>query len=353
MPLDRPTLDAIVADTRAAIEARLPGADASARFSVLGALAIVWSGGLHGLYGYLEQMARQMLPTTADADWLERHGQVWGVARRVAAYATGLVRFSGSNGTIIPAGTRLRRSGGLEYVTDAPIAIVAGSAIVPVAASQPGVAGNLAAGAGLTLTSPIAGVTAASVHDGGLTGGSESETDALYRARILERIQNPPSGGSVADYRTWSLAQAGVTRVWVAPNRDGSNVVIVHIMMDALFPGAVPDQAALERVAAAIAPLRPVTADVRVQAPDLWPVAFALTLIPDNATTRAAVEMALADLFYRDGAPGVRIPISRVRAAISGAAGIDDYVLNDPAADIIPPAGALPVCGTIDWVPSP
>ena len=351
MPLERPDLAAIVADVQAAIEARLPGADAAARYSVLGALAIVWAGGLHGTYGFLERLALQLLPSTADADWLDRHGQVWGVTRRVAAYASGLVTFTGSAGTVIPAGTRLRRSGGLEYVTDAAISIVGGSAVVPVAASQPGSSGNLAAGTGLILTAPIAGITAAAVHDAGLTGGGEAESDALYRARILDRIKNAPSGGSVADYRAWALAQSGVTRVWVAPNTDGSNLVIVRIMMDGLFPDAVPDQAALERVAAAVEAVRPVTARPRIQAPDLWPVDVTASLIPDTGTARAAVETALGDLFYRDGAPGVAIPISRVRAAISGAAGVDDYLLAAPAADLAPPAGALPVLGALTWVP--
>jgi uncharacterized phage protein gp47/JayE len=349
MPLDRPTLEMITADVQAAIEARLPGADATARLSVLGALALVFSGGVHGLYGFIEQMARQLLPSTADADWLERHGQVWGVPRLVAAYASGLVRFTGAEGTIIPVGTRVRRAGGLEYVTDAAVAVVAGIATVPAAASQPGVAGNLSAGLTLTLTAPIAGITAAVVHDGGMTGGSEPETDAAYRARILERIQNPPSGGAAADYRRWARAQAGVTRVWVAPNTDGSNIVIIRLMMDALFPGAVPDQTAIERVAAAIAPLRPVTADVRVQAPELWPVAVTLALEPDTETTRATVAAALNDLFLRDGAPGVRIPLTRVQAAVSSAAGVSDYVLTAPTADLAPPAGALPLLGAITW----
>lgn len=353
MPLERPDLAAIIADCQAGIEARLPGADAAAPFSALAALAHVFSGGVHGLYGFLERLAAQVLPSTADADWLDRHGQVWGVARRVAAYATGLVRFAGIDGTIIPAGTRLRRAGGIEYVTDAAVAVVAGIATVPVAAGQAGVAGNLAAGLALTLTSPIAGITAAVVHDGGLTGGNEPETDAAYRARIMARIQNPPSGGSAADYRAWALAQAGVTRCWVQSNTDGSNVVIVRLMMDVLFPGTVPDQAAIGRVAAAIAGLRPVTADVRVQPPELWPVNVVAALDPDTETARAVVETALADLFLRDGAPGGRIPVSRVRGAISAAPGVGDYLLTTPAADLVPPAGALPVLGTVTWAAWP
>jgi uncharacterized phage protein gp47/JayE len=61
------------------------------------------------------------------------------------------------------------------------------------------------------------------------------------------------------------------------------------------------------------------------------------------------VTAELKDLFIRDGSPGGTILISRVREAISIAAGESDHVLISPTVNIVSPAGQLPVVGTITW----
>lgn len=177
MPSERPTIHDLVADLEAAIEAAIPGADARPPVSVLSALARIVAGPVDGMYGYLAWLARQMYPSTADIEALREHGRTFGVFEHTAAYATGLVVFSGVTGSVIPAGTRVRADSGIECLTDAAVAIVDGAATVPVVVATPGIAGNLAAAAVVRLVSPIAGVnTAAAVGSAGLTGGSDAET---------------------------------------------------------------------------------------------------------------------------------------------------------------------------------
>ena len=66
-----------------------------------------------------------------------------------------------------------------------------------------------------------------------MTGGVEAENDDDLRARILQRIQNPPMGGAQADYVTWALAVPGVTRAWAAPEQ-GIGTITVRFLMDEL-----------------------------------------------------------------------------------------------------------------------
>lgn len=347
---DPPPLETLLQEQQTAIEARLPGADAMPRLSVLGALARVFSGGLWGVYAYLAREAREMLPVTASITGLRRHGAVWGVPERSAAFATGLVTFNGASGALIPEGTRLRRDGGIDYVTDAPIEIVAGVATTYAVASTAGAAGNLTEGAALALVSPVEGVAGAvTVGTGGLAGGSDPETAAEYRARILARIQSPPAGGSAADYTAWASAVPGVTRVWVAAT--GGSGVAVRVMMDVLHPRARPDAAALAPVVAAVEARRPVTAEVSVTAPNLRLVNFTVAIRPDTPAIRAAVAANLAAAIDRDTAPGQTLLISRLRHAVSSAAGVEDYRLNVPAADTPLAGDEIALAGEATWAP--
>lgn len=95
---------------------------------------------------------------------------------------------------------------------------------------------------------------------------------------------------------------------------------------------------------------RPVTADVQVFAPIDFPVAFTLTVVPDTAAVRAAVEAELEDLFQRVAEPGGVVYLSAIRTAIGTAAGIEDYTLTAPAADVTPGAGELATLGVVTWV---
>ena len=76
MSFERPDLPTLIERAIADIESRLTGADARLRRSNLNVLARVHSGAAHGLYGYLDWLAKQILPDSADAEFLERHARI-------------------------------------------------------------------------------------------------------------------------------------------------------------------------------------------------------------------------------------------------------------------------------------
>jgi uncharacterized phage protein gp47/JayE len=349
MPFNRPTLSALVERIAADIEARLPGADARLRRSNLSVLARIQAGVAHGLYGYVDFVARQVIPDTADQDYLERWASVWGIARKSAVAATGNVVFSGSNTTQIPAGVVLQRSDGAEFVTTATGVIAGGSASIAVVARVPGEGGNTPGATQLALAAQILGVSSTAVTAAaGLVSGAEVEADDDLRQRLLSRIQQPPQGGASNDYVTWALEVPGVTRAWVFPQWLGAGTVGVFFVRDG-DEDIFPDTDAVQVVADYIEARRPVTAELYVMAPTPQPVNFTLSISPESEAVRQAVQAELADLFSREAEPGGTILLSHLNEAVSLATGENDHVITVPATDVEADPGAMPTLGVITW----
>lgn len=351
MPFEQPDLATLIENAETDIEARLPDADARLRNSNLNVLARVLSGGLHGIYSFNDWISKQILPDTAEAEVLERQASIWGVTRVPAAFATGNLTISGTDNAIIPAGTRLRRSDNVEYITDAEAVIASGTAAVAVTAVVAAVAGNASAAAAVNLITPIAGITnSAVVASGGLTGGADAETDAALLVRILDRIQQPSHGGADFDYVKWAMEQPGVTRAWVYPQELGLGTVTLRFMMDGTYTDGIPLAADVTAVQTALDLLRPVTADLTVAAPVAVPLDITtLSITPSTSTVQTAIEAEIADLILREATPGATIKISHLREAISIAAGETDHALTNPSADITHTTGQIAVVGTYPW----
>lgn len=349
MPFARPSLTDLIDRAAADIEAGLPGADARLRRSNLGVLARMHAAGVHGLYGYLEWLARQLMVDTAETVFLDRFAGIWGVLRRPAAFASGNVTVAGTDGVVVPAGTQLQRSDGVAYATAADATVVGGVAVLPVAAVDAGAAGNAGPGTQMTLVQPISGLAGTGVvAAGGITQGAERETDEALRARIEARIQQPPMGGSAADYVAWALEVPGVTRAWCYPLENGVGTVVVRFVRDD-DASMIPDAAEVATVQAYIAERRPVTAQATVLAPTAVALDMTIQLTPNTAAVRTAVQAELADLLRREATPGGTILLSHLREAISVAAGETNNVLVTPTADVTRTAGQITVLGTITW----
>lgn len=356
MPFVRPDLPTLIERAVADIESRFPGADARLRRSNLNVLARVHAGAVHGLYGYLDWIAKQILVDTADAEILERHATIWLPSGRVpASYAVGQVTVTGSDGAVIPLGSIFKRADGAAYAAEAEATVAGGVALVTVVAADAGQAGNAVAGITLNLDSPIDGVNAAAtVTSGALTGGADIEDDEALRARVLARIQQTPHGGAAHDYVAWALEVPGVTRAWCYPLEMGDGTVTVRFVRDD-DASLIPDAAEVAAVQAYIDAQRPVGMELFVVAPIAAPLAFQIQLTPATASVKAAVEASLRDLLIREAEPEGggnegKIPLSHIREAISLAAGETDHVLLSPVADITLAVGQIATFGGIAWV---
>lgn len=349
MAFEKPTLRELVDRAKSDINARLPGVDARLPASVLGVIAHVIAGGVHGLYGYQDYIARQILPDTADSEFLDRHASLWGMSRKPAAPAVGNITIYGTDATEISVGMQLQRADGKLFAVAETTRIDGTSATVQVVAVDGGSDSNTDAGVELTLVEAVAGLESkATVAEGGLSGGTDVETDSELRERVLQRMRTPPRAGTAADYVAWALECDGVTRAWCMPNAPLEGQVTVYIASDQA--GIFPNETLLDTVQEYIDGLRPVTAEVFVVSPIKKQINIVINgLSPDTDTVRGAVKAAISDFLFNVATPGGTIFISQLRAAISGAAGEVDHVLVSPTENIICSTGELAVLGDVTW----
>lgn len=350
MPFERPTLPDLVTRISADIKSRLSLVSPALRRSVRYVFARVLAGAVHMLHGHLEYLARQIFADQSDDAYLMRQASLYGLSKSPATFATGPVELTGTNGTIVPAGSVLRRADGTEYETQYQVTISLGVAAVDVTAVLADAASNTEDGTVLTFESPIAGVDAeATVDTGGIAGGADQETTEALRTRLLQYLRNPPEGGAAEDYRTWALGVSGVTRAWVYPQADGAGTVTVRFMRDNDTPNGFPSAGEVTEVQDYIDERRPVTATVTVLAPVIKNWSPTILITPDTPQIRAAVEGEIRDLFLRAGQPGGTIKLWQLEDAINDVAGLTDYTVASPVADLTHAAGELPYLYIVNW----
>lgn len=352
MPFTRPTLTELIDRVTADISNRLGVEGSVLRRSLIGILGRTEAGAVHLLYGYLDWIAKQVMPDTAETEFLVRWASIWGLTRKPATFAAGQLTFTAVNGSVIQAGTVVQRQDGVQYTTLAEATVTAGSIAVAAQALTAGATANSATGLKLILLSPIAGVQSSVVVAApGITGGTDVESDDRLRARLLQRIRQPPQGGSKSDYETWALEVPGVTRVWVYPLQLGAGTVTVLFVNDDDPVSIIPGPALVAAVQAHIDVKRPVTAEVFVQAPIADPLNMTIKLDPNTQPVRDAVTAELLDLITRSAQPGGTLLISQLREAVSIAAGESNNQIVTPTADVVSPTGHMPTLGTITFQP--
>ncbi|MCE1117461.1 baseplate J/gp47 family protein [Pseudomonas sp. NMI795_08] len=331
------------------ISGRVTGVQSAVlRRSLLGILARSEAGAVHMLYGFLEWAAKQAIIDTAEKEYLERWAAIWKVFRKAADYATGAVLLSGAVDSSVAAGTILQRQDGVQYRVLVDGVFTGSTLQLTIVAVEAGAAGDAPTGTPLFLLSPVAGVQSTGSVSADIEGGLDVETDPQLLSRLLKRIRQPPHGGASSDYQQWALEVPGVTRVWVYPLQMGAGTVTVLFVCDG-ETDIIPAPAKVAEVQAYINARRPVTAEVFVAAPIADSLSMSVKLSPNTAAVQAAVRAEVADLIARDSIPGSPILISRLREAVSIAAGESDNAVTSPTADIPHAAGHMAIPGTITF----
>jgi uncharacterized phage protein gp47/JayE len=356
MPWTTPSLRTVREMVRNDVTAALSGAVLVAN-SVLRVMSDAMAGLAHLVLRYIDWLSLQLLPDTAEQEWLDRHGDIWLVnsdgstGRKSATFAVGTVTATGLEGYVIPAGTQLTTLG-VNYETTADTTIGAGPTPVPVRALTAGAIGNQDEGTTIDFMAPIAGIDAqATVVT--LAGGADTESDDQLRARILFRIRNPPMGGDQNDYVAWALSIPGVTRAWAAPEM-GIGTMTVRFMMDELratnTPPGMPTPDDVQAVHDYMDTVRPVTVkDFFVETP--IPFYYTITisnLSEDTPDVRARILQSIQDMEYLKSKPGQTMYRTWVEEAISSAVGVDYFELDFDTTEM-PAPGYMPFIGTINY----
>lgn len=378
MPYQRPTLSELRSRNRNFIRSELENTGELLRFSNLGILADMDAGMSHLHFAYLDWIARQSNPFTAEDEWLAAWGALKNIYRKDASAAQGDgVLFNGTSGSTVAAGSLLNRNNGMQYRLDTAITLdTDGSGLGNVTALFPPndssltpADGNAAAGTQLVLDQAIPGIDSSATATQPLTGGADMEKEQDFRRRVLRAFQTEAEGGSESDYRRWALSVAGVTRAWVSPRLLGAGSVGLYIMCDGndranqgfpkgtdgvatqetyLYAKATGDQ---RRVADSVFLLRPVTTLVWVCSPLKKIIDFDIGGIPQaDADTVAAINDTIDQVFFENGEPGGKIYLSDLNQALGSLPGARGLVLNSPSGTIISLSpGELPLRGNVTF----
>jgi uncharacterized phage protein gp47/JayE len=366
MPWQTPTLRQVRAQNRDYIVSRisaplLPNSETRILADAGGGLA-------HGVFQYIDWLSLQLMADTCENEWLDRPSTIWLVnadgsnGRKGATVAAGSVTMSGLPGSIIAAGLRLSAGlGGVTYaiLTQTEIGDDA-TATVQIQALTPGSNGNMNLGDGLAWASPMPAGVNAMITVISLTGGTDEESDDELRARLLQRIRQPPMGGDADDYVKWALAFPGCTRAWLSPREMGIGTVTLRFMLDDLraSTGGFPNANDIANMQTWIDSVRPITVlDCFVVAPIPEPISFTISnLTPYTTPILEALSNNCRATINRFAAPayahnGIAQPAQTIYAvwmsdAVLNTTGVQyfDFEMDDHP---MPTPGSLAVLGNI------
>lgn len=308
----------------------------------------VMAAAVHTLYGYLDYLAKNMLPDLCDEDWLYRHAKMKRCPRKSATTASGFARWDVDGTPSLPAGTKIQRDDQQSFTTTADIIAADGVLRVPVIADVPGAAGNTDDGIMLRLSTPINGIPSTGYAES-VRGGADVEELEAWRARVVERYYNTPQGGADHDYVRWAKEVPGVTRAW--PFRLWKGPGTVGVMVATSDPEhPAPTDALVAAVRDHILPIAPIAGSGLFVFPATEKIIpMTIALAKDNDAIRNAVKSELNAMMLRDGQPSGKIYESHISEAISLAAGEVAHQLTEPSADILLGETELPVLGEITW----
>jgi uncharacterized phage protein gp47/JayE len=349
MPFPRPTLEELDARTASNVASRLGDqARPSVRSNVL-ALTRAQAALVNGLYEYIEWVAKQTLPDTADdEEAIFRHGSIRGLQLKPATKAQGYVVLTGTDGAVAHEGTYLQAPDGRQYVLKEEVTISGGTATALAEAVERGNAGNITSGE-LSLVSPEANIdSAVQLSAEGLTGGVNEERLKELKARVLKLWRQPIQGGARHDYEQWAREIPGVTRVWVTQELGEGTVTVRYVLDNEA--DIFPTDTHLQTVQNHLETKKPVTAHVFAASPVKLPHDFTVQLSPNTEAVRLAVTAEINDLLSREAEPGKTILLSKIREAVSIAVGEHDHILTSPTANLPHGKGEMAVPGLITFM---
>jgi uncharacterized phage protein gp47/JayE len=293
------------------------------------ALAAVWA----------QQVLERGFVQTTFGTYLDLRAEEYGITRRQAVKATGQVTFTGTPGTVIPAGTRVSTTSSdvvpaIFFATEDDAVIdVGGTVTVDVVAVEAGSDGNVLPGAIILLVDPLTGVSSVT-NSSPTTGGLNEEDDDTLRARIIEMACRVGGAGNKADYEIWTKEVSGVGYVLVDPLWQGPGTVRVVILDQ---DGNIPSGDLVSAVQEYLDPdsqgiglgKAPIGAKVTVEAPtevNLTVTVPALTAENGYGIDQAKINLeAAARNYILSISPGGIIRIKDLEATIAGAAGVLDF----------------------------
>lgn len=206
MALQFPTPSELRAEYLSTLKSLKPEVDISKTDSDWYIRGSVVGGVMSGVYADQRRVSQDAFPQSARTEALEQHLILYfGAGFNQAQPADGTVGVTGTPATVIPILTEFTYApNGNVYQSTAAVTLVGTTGEVPVVSVSTGQSQNLLAGAQFNIASPPSGLNALAVALTNIANGTDVESNEAAAARILNRIQQPPAGGTANDYSNFA-----------------------------------------------------------------------------------------------------------------------------------------------------
>ena len=201
-------------------------------------------------YTEIEDLQKELFPWTCTKEpYLSYHLTCYGLTRLGATKATGTVKITGKNTSLIPMGTIIVSRLGVKYKTLENVVISnTGKNTVGIEALEKGITGNCAIGdiTGFEIEKPeIYSVT----NEEPVTGGAPAETIEAAKERMKKKASTPSHSGNKNNYIEWLSELGGIGNVAVYGPSDSVGVPAgdVHIYF-ADYKGEIPSSEQIQQV---------------------------------------------------------------------------------------------------------
>lgn len=283
-------------------------------------------------YSVLDKILNTAFIEGGYGEYLDKRAKEFGIYRKDGQCAVGRVHFYGQAGTQIPSITRLLCNGQSYYVLDNQDGIISRSGeednpdidhvTLYIKAERGGVSGNQLGDVDMELETPIEGVTKVLVHNEGVKGGTDEETDEDFKARIIYLQSHRGTSGNVDDYMNWCYEIEGVKHVRVIPLWKGNGTVKVIVTG---ANNAHLDDRILEKVKEYISIKRPIGADVTIITPTVVPINIRATVeILDTSNIQQIKESLTEEInAFLLGSP--EVTYTKIGGILSRIRGVIDY----------------------------
>ena len=289
--------------------------------------------------------------------YLDLHADLLGLARRLGTKATAVIRFSGRDGVVIPAGTEFFTEAGLQFNLVYDVTLENGSGTGYLQAADVGDWYNIADSEITQILRTISGLD--SYENEAAAGGTDPESDAALFQRIDYKRKNPCTSGNENHYKEWALSRDGVGGVKVTGLWKGPGTVRVLIVG---YDHRAVDEAVVLDCHDFIQTQRPVGADVTVVTAGEIDVSIAATVVLRQGAAIEQVQAAFvskldtylqslaAEYFKASRIFDYPLYYNKVASILMGIDGVVDFTdltVNGSTENVMIDGTSVPVLGGV------
>lgn len=303
--------------------------------------------------------------------YLDKQAGDFGVVRKSGAFARAAIRFTGKDGTTVPAGMSFHTKSGLCFILTEDVTLVDGAGTGILEAEKVGEAYNIDAGEITSILRNVSGLTG--YENDAATGGVDVEATKDYLVRYKEFLANPPTSGNGYHYQQWAMEVDGIGAARVVKTWNGGGTVKCILASADMEPVDDAIVAAAEKHIEAECPVGAEPTCVSAKSQEITVSASIVLAASANLETIQAAMASNLDAYLRQIVkPSFAVVIDPAREALDDYAfrvlysrigfqllaidGVLDYsglTVNGGTKNVVMPYDTIPVAGTVTLISEP